>query len=509
MAHRSRSIGAGAIALATGMLIALPTFSSGATVKNDLRSFKSVQPRAVHQSTEPQTEPPLHGTNPHGQGTAAVIDLTPDSTRPLTVDESGTADSEDIVVGRSRGEQRANGQYHGHVTVAALFGNEIIGGADTDPGDAPVDEAIAEDLLNGLCSASGICIEVARVRSATTSSSSINSFSLAGLALGGDVTAPGLPVIDAPGLEVRAAESTGNIVSEGACQTSSGSAEVANVEAGTAVAEVAESSSQSRACRDAAPTQTNTSRVIELGGTGVGIPAPGCADGTPDTETGLPVLLEVVCNADDSSGSNPAGTQAAVAGTPYGVRNALDVYVLAVPGISALAQVSTAQSESLAVAPAATPTTTTPTTTTPTTTTPTTTTPTTTTPTTTTPGTTTVPGDGGGGDDGAGDDGTGNEGAGDDGAGDDGDDGAGDGGATECSDGVDNDGDGKIDFGSDPGCSSAEDDSEANNVNLGGNELPFTGTDVVVLGLAGSILLAAGLTLRGPARRREFDDEIA
>ena len=99
-----------------------------------------------------------------------------------------------------------------------------------------------------------------------------------------------------------------------------------------------------------------------------------------------------------------------------------------------------------------------------------------------------------------GDDG-GDAGAGDEGAGDDG--GAG---TPECSDGVDNDGDGKIDFGSDPDCASASDDSEAGGVSLGGNELPFTGTDVVVLGLAGSILLAAGLTLRGPARRREFDE---
>jgi len=127
------------------------------------------------------------------------------------------------------------------------------------------------------------------------------------------------------------------------------------------------------------------------------------------------------------------------------------------------------------------------------------TTPGTTTPTTTPPGDTTTPPatDDGGEDDAGGDDESGNEGAGDDGAGD---------GTPECSDGVDNDGDGKIDFGSDPGCSSAADDSEANAVSLAGNELPFTGTDVVVLGLAGSILLAAGLTLRGPARRREFDE---
>lgn len=486
MAHRSRSVGAGAIALAAGILIALPTFSSGATPKSELRSFAPAQTR-VGAADPAETKPPLHGTNPHGQGTAAVVDLSPSSTRPLTVDPKGNAASEDIIVGRSRGEQRADGSYHGHVTVAALFGNEIIAGADTQAGDAPVDQAIADDLLDGLCTASGICLDVVRVRSATTTTGSFNSFSLASLALGGAVPVPGVP--GAPALRLGAAESTGNIVSDGTCQTANGGSRVVDLAASTAIARVAESASQSRACRDAAPTQANTSRVIELGGAGVPLPAAGCADGTPDTVTGLPLLLPVICNADDASSTSPAGNQAAA---PYGVRNALDVYVLAVPGVSALAQVSAAQAESLAVAPAAatTPTTTT---TTPTTGAP--------TATTTTPGTGATPGagdDAGNAGTGAGDDdGAGNEGAGDDGAGN---------GTPECSDGVDNDGDGKIDFGSDPDCTSAEDDSEAGNaVNLGGNELPFTGTDVVVLGLAGSLLLAAGLTLRGPARRRELD----
>jgi len=484
------------------MLIALPTFSSGATVENDLRSFAPAPTPRVGPADRAEIKPPLHGTNPHGQGTAAVIDLDPDATRPLTVDENGTAASEDIVIGRSRGEQRLDGRYHGHVTVAALFGNEIIAGADTNPGDAPVDRAIADDLLNGLCTGSGICIDAARVRSATTSAGSINSFSLTTLALGGPVTAPGLPVVDPPALAIRAAESSGNIVTDGVCQTANGFSNVADLSAGAgaAVADVAESTSRSRACRGGAPEQENSSKVIELGGTGLSLALlnlvpDGCADGTPDTEGGLPTLLPIVCNADDSSATNPAGNQAAA---PYGVRNALDVYILAVPGMSALAQVSTAQSESLAVAPAAVTTPTTTVTTPTTTVTTPTTTVTTTTPATTTPGTTTTPPatDDGGEDDG-GDDESGNDGAGDDGAGD---------GTPECSDGVDNDGDGKIDFGSDPGCSSADDDSEANAVSLAGNELPFTGTDVVVLGLAGSILLAAGLTLRGPARRREFDE---
>jgi len=92
---------------------------------------------------------------------------------------------------------------------------------------------------------------------------------------------------------------------------------------------------------------------------------------------------------------------------------------------------------------------------------------------------------------------------------------------TECSDDKDNDGDGKIDA-DDPGCHEGndinnpynpDDDSEASdgngNGNGGGNgnaptggqgagadNLPFTGTDVVGLTLAGLLMLAGGLLLR-------------
>ena len=183
-----------------------------------------------------------------------------------------------------------------------------------------------------------------------------------------------------PAVAVSAATSTGNITTAGGCQISNGASTVADVNLGTALADVARSTARTRACRDEAPVQTNTSAVIELGGVGVGIPAAGCANGTPDTEFGLLApLLPIVCNADDSSQTTPNGTQAdrgtAALPAAYGVRNALDVYVLALLGPTSVAQVSTAQSESRAVAPAAPATTTTPTTTTPvTTTTPTTTT---------------------------------------------------------------------------------------------------------------------------------------
>lgn len=485
MGQRRRFIGAGAALLAAGTLVALPAFSSGATTTSKLRSFDAVTPRAV--SANPRTEPPLHGTNPHAQGTAAVVNLGPSNQRPYSVDGSGSTDDEDIVIGRSRGEQRADGSYHGHITVASAFGNELIG-RDTTPGQS-VDEDLAGDLLDDLlCKPLNICLELVHVRSSTTSNSSMNSFSLARATLGG---AAGVP-----GLSIGAAESVGNISSDGTCQTSTGGSQVADVTAATAVASVARSASTTKACRDAAPTQSNSSDVIKLGTTPLNLPlltAAGCGEGTPDVETGLPPLLPIVCNADDSSATG--GTQA---NAPYGVRNALDVYVLAIAG-GAVAQVSAAQSESLAVAPAATTTTPTTTTTTPTT--------TVTTPAAVTPtpaATVTVPAaappantgssDGGATPVETGTDDTGDEDTGDDNGGS----------APECSDGIDNDGDGKIDFGSDPGCSSADDDSEDNSVSIAGKELPFTGTDVGVLGLAGALLLAAGLALRGPARRREL-----
>lgn len=469
MARQGRSIGAGAIVLATGMLIALPTFSSGASVKNELRSFDSVQPRVVRDAINPRTEPPLHGTNPHAQGTAAVVDLAPNNRRPFAVDGAGTAADEDIVIGRSRGEQRADGTYHGHITVAALFGNEIIEGADSGPGQTK-QGSLLKPVTDALCTSTGICLGLVTFSSSTTSTGSSNSFETASVSLGGPAqlpAAPGVPAVDPPGVDIGVASSFGNISSDGTCQTSSGGSKVADVRiAGAPAVEVAESSSQSTACRGGAPSQENASKVVEVGGSPLSVPllAAGCAGGAPDTPTGVPTVLPIICNADDSS--KTGGQQADDPAHVYGVRHALDVYVLAV-GTTALAQVSTAQSESLAVAPAAAPTpaptpapTATPTPAP---------TPATPAPAPAAPAPADAPAGGTAGDDDAGGDEAGTAGAGDAGGG-----------------------------------RPQDDSAAANPVNLAGKQLPFTGTDVVVLGLAGSLLLAAGLTLRGPARRREL-----
>lgn len=308
--------------------------SAGAGAPARLRSFEpAAAPRQA--AADPATTPPLHGTEPHGQGTVAVIDTNPDPTRPYT--DSTTGNGEDIVVGRSRGGQRADGTYYGHITVASLFGNEIVG-VDTRPGETksgPL-SAVQTNLLDALCNGSGnqICLSAVTVDSTTTNSGSTNRFSVAHAKLGGD-----------NGIEVGAAESNGNISSDGNCQTSRGDSQAADVRAGgQAVASLSKSSTESKACRGQAPQQTNTSSVLSLGGSGVPLPDPGCADGTPDTVTGIPTLLPIVCNADDTNGSQ--------AGAPYGVREALDAFVLAT-GTAAAAKLTTAASESRAVAPSA------------------------------------------------------------------------------------------------------------------------------------------------------------
>jgi transcription termination factor Rho len=99
---------------------------------------------------------------------------------------------------------------------------------------------------------------------------------------------------------------------------------------------------------------------------------------------------------------------------------------------------------------------------------------------------------GGGGGGGGGNEGAGNEGAG--------------AGNPQCSDTVDNDGDGKVDS-ADPNCHTDGNPANEASYNPNGSEsggaqnlnagaLPFTGTDVIGVALAGLLMLAGGLMLR-------------
>ena len=243
--------------------------------KDGLKKATSSKSRAT--ATDPPTQPPLHGANPHGQGTVAVVDIDPSSERPLAADPDGGDSGEDVVVGRARGERNADGTYHGHISAVGLFGNDVIP-VDTAQGetkDGPL-QGLQESVLDPLCTSTSqqVCLTVLRMHSETTATGSTNDFAVARAGL--------------LGLGVGAADSQGVITTDRRCQAAGGGAKTADVvsSAGTAVAQVAQSTSTSTSCRGSAPVVTNTSSVIGLGGAGVPLPAAGCANGTPDTQTG-------------------------------------------------------------------------------------------------------------------------------------------------------------------------------------------------------------------------------
>ena len=284
--------------------------------------------------TPPNYVPPEHGTNPHGQGTVGVVDLTPENTTPLPYDPDGG--SEDVVVGRSRGEQ-TGGNYHGHITIASTFLTGEIIGIDTNEGQqdtgplGPLNDATCEDNGGGNASFSAC---VAAVNSDTTANGSTNHFRTLGLRLGSGTT----------GIAASAASSDGNISQSNGCQNAHGASNVTNASVGGVLTATAlDSSSDSQACNNGSKSQNNQSSVVGINGEGLGVPVAGCANGTPDSNfTPLLPLVGAVCNADDRNGSQAA--------LPNGVREALDLFVLAVGGTT-VGKATTAAAESHAVAP--------------------------------------------------------------------------------------------------------------------------------------------------------------
>src|SRR5918994_50703 len=147
-----------ALAVFSGVLVvaaSLPAIASASIVDDLLNGLSGGGPTpSAGVPGGDGYQPPQHGSNPHGQGSVAVGDLTPSSTLPLSGDPDGGdgEDQEEVVVGRSRGEQNADGSYHGHITILALFGNEVIG-VDTGPGETangPL-EPLQEQLLDEIC----------------------------------------------------------------------------------------------------------------------------------------------------------------------------------------------------------------------------------------------------------------------------------------------------------------------------------------------------------------------
>jgi hypothetical protein len=288
-------------------------------------------PYATPHAGDP-TIPAMYGTNPHGQGSVVGASLPPNTVVPYTYNPAGST-GEILVVGRGRSEQNADGTYHAHTTILGLLGAEVLG-VDAAQGQSktgPLDPVnqILKNLCNGTNQA--VCANVLAADTAATTSGAMTHFSVLQLgALGTTVGA-------------QAATSDSSINTAGSCQSSSGASHAANVTlASGQLASVANSKEGSNACTGQTPSQTTSSSVIQLAGTGVPIPAPGCANGTANTLSGLPVLLPIICNADSTSQLQ----------APSGVREALTVLGIQM-GSTAVLKSVVAAAESYAVAPAA------------------------------------------------------------------------------------------------------------------------------------------------------------
>jgi hypothetical protein len=348
---RRRAAAAVAFAAMLGLVVAVPTFASASGAGDLLNqvgvsggSGGSVGSGSSGTDTSragvpPTYTPPLHGTNPHGQGTNAVIDLTPGTDNPYSSDP--TQSGEEVVVGNSRGDQNSDGTYSGNVTLLYLFGNPVVQ-VKSDPTNngetqhGPL-QPLQTQLLDAICQNSNgqACITLLKMDSTSNSNSSTNAFELLGVHLGGE-----------SGLNADVLTSNGNISSDGTCQTSHGDSSAAHVTAGgNPVVDALQGSTDSGACAGAAPTQSNSSTTLQLGGNDVPIPDAGCPAGTPNTVfDSLSPLLAIVCNADDTNGSQTSA--------PYGVREALALFAL-INGDVPVLKVTAGDAESHAVAPGA------------------------------------------------------------------------------------------------------------------------------------------------------------
>ncbi len=279
----------------------------------------------------PAYTPPLHGTEPHGQGTDAVADFTPGTSTPISGDP-GQGD-EEVIAGDSRGQQNGDGTYHGRVTLLYLLGTPILQ-VTSDPGqsnDGPFQPV--QDGLDQVCSASGnqLCLTLLSQHSSSTGNSSSNSQEVLGAHVGG----PG-------GINADVLTSHGNISDDGTSQTAHGDSGVAKANVGPLTLDALEGNSDSSASSGSSSV-TQNSTVLNVAGFGLPIPAAGCDNGTANTNfTPLSPLLSMVCNASDSNGNQTD--------SPYGVREALTLFAL-VSGDSSLLKVGTAGPETHAVAP--------------------------------------------------------------------------------------------------------------------------------------------------------------
>jgi hypothetical protein len=263
--------------------------------------------------------PPLHGSNPHGQGTVGVVDLSPDATRAL----DSAAHGEEVVIQRSRAERTEDGYTASSTALEALSLKLLGTEAAEGESEHGVLEPIQAIVLDPLCGAAGdgVCVEVLRQDSEADENGASSSSAVAEVQVGGE-----------NGIGATAVESNAEIgTDENGCEDARSDATTAGVRLGGGNAvEAASSSSDTNQCGPPepepgeGPDPERDSTVVELLGLDLPLPVAGCGESkTPDSELdALSPIASTSCHADD--GSDVGGTQSPVA---YAVREALSVFV--------------------------------------------------------------------------------------------------------------------------------------------------------------------------------------
>jgi hypothetical protein len=321
---------------ALGLLLALPlTTLAGTrplkslkksvttTTSHTVRSVTSTVTKATKSSTSAASStstgssytPPMHGSNPHGQGTVVSSSVSPSSHRPNSYNPGGSG-GEALVVGRGRSWQGRNGKYHAHTTIVALLGKELLG-VNANQGQSnggPLGSL--NKALGGICKTSGgdVCLALLVADTTARQNGSHTHFEAAGV-----------KSKDLNGLNASVGRSDSGIHRHGGCQTSYGDSSVANLSTSSGqVAGLAQSREQSTSCRGRKPQQRSSSSAVRFLGAGVPVPEKGCGNGHPNTSfNSLAPVLTTVCNADshNSQASAPSGVREALAVISFGTGN--------------------------------------------------------------------------------------------------------------------------------------------------------------------------------------------
>jgi len=277
-------IGVAGVVAALTIFGALPATASANPVDDLLNELGLGGSGDQGQGSGQSEASPSNPSNAHAQGTVARVDIT----APDGVDDGGLLDDEEAVVGRSRAEQNDDGSYKGHVTILALFGEEIIG-IETDAGEtANSPFQPLQGLLDEICAGTSqaLCVAVLPASSSTGDSGSTNDFGVlrASSTVGNDT------IVDA-----GVAESNASLEDDGQCQTARAGASVARADLLSVLkVRVLQSVAEAVACRAAPGSSSSDSTIASINDQSVPLPGD-CADGV-NSGFGILSLVSVSCN---------------------------------------------------------------------------------------------------------------------------------------------------------------------------------------------------------------------